>query len=554
MRPPPTILLAITLLSACRPKEAGAPSGGVARIPTPPASGSLKGAAAESGTLRRRLFGEPGTLNAVLQSDVPEQLVLQYLSRNLFDFDSRMNLVPGLAERIEFSPDGLACTISLRSEAVWEDGTPVTPADAVFTIRKIADPGTASPLYKALFQELVSVEEAGPRSFRARFREPYAYRAMAFAMPLLPARRFARQAFERAPDNRAPLSNGPYRLVSWRAQESIALERNPRYWGPPGRFDRVFFRILPENSVAYRALLQGDLDETWIDAALKQRAAQDPAFAACCRLVEFYDLDYNYIALNARLPFFADARARRALTMLLNRQSIAQTLYEGSARVISGPWAPESPAYDATVAPLPFDPKEAAVLLEEAGWRDSNGNGIRDRNGREFDFELLVSAGNTIGRQIDETFAAELARAGVRARVRTLEWASFVERLDSGSFEAASLASSASDPNPDPYPYWHSSQWPPRGLNSGFYRNPVADRLMEEARRERDEKRRIALFHRLHRIFRDDAPAIFVVNATKKYALSRALEGVETSPLGPFGIWPGPLAWSMPAAPARVAP
>ncbi|MGE5278914.1 MAG: ABC transporter substrate-binding protein [Acidobacteriota bacterium] len=536
-------LLAASLLWSCGGERGTPPATDAPRGASPGTPVSKETPPEEGGTLRRRLFGEPGTLNAVLQTDVPEQLVLQYLSRNLFDFDSRMRLVPGLAQRVESSPDGLAFTVYLRQEAVWEDGSAVTPADAIFTIRKIADPATASPLYKALFEDLTGVEQAGPHAFRARFREPYAYRTMAFVLPLLPARRFAGQPFDRAPDNRRPLSNGPYRLASWKAQESIVLERNPRYWGPRGHFDRIVFRIVPENAVAYRALLQGDLDETWIDAALKERAGSDPAFAACCRVLEFYDLDYNYIALDTRLPFFADARTRRALTMLLDRDSIARNLFRGSARVISGPWAPESPAYDASVAPLPFDPKGAAALLAEAGWRDTNGDGTLDRNGREFDFELLVSAGNTIGRQIDETFAGELGRAGVRARLRPLEWAAFVERLDSGSFEAASLASSASDPNPDPYPSWHSSQWPPRGLNSGYYRNPEADRLMEEARREPDEARRIALYHRLHRIFRDDAPAVFVVNATKKYALRRRLRSVETSPLGPFGVWPGPLAW-----------
>ncbi|MGH9369229.1 MAG: ABC transporter substrate-binding protein, partial [Thermoanaerobaculia bacterium] len=431
----------------------------------------------------------------------------------------------------------------LRPEAVWEDGLPVTPADAVFTIRRIADPSTRSTLFRSLFEGLLSVEEAGPRAFRVRFQQVYSYRPMAFVLPLLPAHRFAGQVFDRAPDNRAPLSNGPYRLASWKAQESIVLERNPRYWATPGHFDRILFRIVPENAVAYRALLRADLDETWIDAELKRRAAADPAFAACCRVVEFYDLDYNYIALDVRQPFFADPRARRALTMLLDREAIARDLFRGSARVLSGPWAPESPAYDPSIPPLPYDPEAASALLEEAGWRDRDGDGTRDRDGREFDFELLVSAGNTIGRQIDETFADSLARAGVRARVRPLEWAAFVERLDSGSFEAASLASSAADPNPDPYPYWHSSQWPPNGFNSGFYRNREADRLMDEARSEGEEKRRIALYHRLHRLFRDDAPAVFVVNSTKKYALSRRLQGVETSPLGLFSIWPGPLGW-----------
>jgi len=530
-------LFVLSALGACRAREAA-----VRPAPAPPER-----------TLTRRLFGEPGTLNAVLQTDVPEQLVLAYVSRNLFDFDSSLRLVPGLAERIDASPDGLAYTITLRSDAVWEDGTPVTPADAVFTIRKVADPATPSPLFKPLFEDLASAEEVSDRAFRVEFRKPYAYRTMSFVLPLLPVRRFAGVPFDKAPDNRKPFANGPYRVASWKPQESILLERNPRAWGARAFFDRILFRILPENDVAYRALVAGSLDETLLDASLKDRAAGDAAFSACCRVIEFYDLDYSYIALDTRLPFFSDARVRRALTMLLDREGIASHLYRGSARVISGPWAPESPADDPAVTPLPFDPAAAKRLLDEAGWRDTNGNGIRDRGGREFDFELLVSSGNTIGREIDETFAAELSRAGIRARVRTLEWASFVERLDSGSFEAASLASSAPDPNPDPYAYWHSSQWPPRGLNSGYYRNAEADRLMDAAREERDEAKRIAIYHRLHRIFRDDAPAIFVANATKKYGLRRRLEGVATSPLGLFAIWPGPLDWRAAAPGANGA-
>jgi peptide/nickel transport system substrate-binding protein len=405
------------------------------------------------------------------------------------------------------------------------------------------DPSVPATLFKSLFDRLESAEAIDSRSFVARFKEPYAYHAMAFVLPILPEKRYAGKNIEKVRENRAPLANGPYRLASWKAQDSITLERNPRYFGPPGHFDRIVFRILPENSVAYQAMVSGDLDETLLEETLKERAARDPAFAACCRLVEFYNLDYNYIALNNRSPYFEDPRVRRAMTMLLDRAAIVRGLFRGSARIISGPWAPDSPAYDASILPLPSDPAQASKLLADAGWRDTNGNGTLDRDGKEFDFELLVSAGSNVGRQIDETFAAGLARAGVKAEIRPLEWASFVERIDSGRFEAASLAWSASDPNPDPYPYWHSSQWPPRGLNSEFYRNPEADRLMEEARREMRPEERVRIYHRLHAIFRDDAPAIFVSNTSAKYAFRKDVAGLVTSPIGLAGIWPGPVGW-----------
>ncbi len=540
-------------MAACRGREKPVVAAGP-RVPGPtptvapdPVLGFLdesrEGVPIRGGVLRRRLVGEPSTLNAVLQTGLPEQQVLQYLSRPLLDVDARLGLVPGIAERWEVSADGREYRFFLAGNAVWEDGSPVTSADAVFTIRKAADPKVPSPVFKPLFADLEAVEALDTKSFRARFRRPDAVHAFAFTLPLLPEKRFVGKNFLKSRDNRAPLSNGPYRLVSWKTQESIELERNPRWPGTPGNFDRIVFRFVPENAVAYRALVEGELDEAWIDQSLKDRSASDPRFASCCRVVEFYNLDYNYIALNNRSPFFSDTRVRRAMTMLLDRPAIVRSLYRGSARMISGPWAPDSHAYDASVTPLPFDPRAAALLLDQAGWRDTDGDGTRDRGGQELEFDLLVSAGSTAGRQINEIFAAELGRAGVRARIRTLEWASFVERVDAGDYEAASLAWAASDANPDPFPYWHSSQFPPAGVNIAFYRNPAADKLMEEAQSELDPEKRREIHHRLHRVFREDPPVVFVVNASQKYAFRRRVRGIVTSPLGLYGFWPGPLSW-----------
>ena len=541
----------VVLLGACRAREDAAHAGsGVAPIPTEapaPALGFLdesrQGTPVEGGVLRRRLVGEPATLNAVLQTGLPEQQVLQYVSRQLLDFDARLDLAPGLAQKWEVSEDGREYRFSLHPDATWEDGTAVTSGDAVFTIRQILDPKVPSPVFKPLFADAEAVEAIDAKSFRVGFRTRDALHAYAFVLPLLPEKRYTGHPFLKARENRAPLSNGPYRFVRWKTQESIELERNPRWPGTPGHFDRILFRIVPENAVAYRALVEGSLDETSIDQSLKDRSAADRRFEACCRIVEFYNLDYNYIALNNRSPLFADARVRRAMTMLLDRPAIVRSLYRGSARIISGPWAPDSPAYDPAVTPLPFDPRAAGELLDGAGWRDSNGNGTRDRGGRELEFDLLASAGSTAGRQLDEVFATELARAGIRARVRPIEWAAFVERIDAGDYEAASLAWAASDGNPDPFPYWHSSQFPPNGVNIAVYANPAADKLMEEARSELDSGKRREIYRRLHRIFRDDSPVVFVVNASQKYAFRRRVGGLVTSPLGLYGFWPGPLSW-----------
>jgi len=553
--------LVLPLAFGCgRSERAGAPARpAAASKPTPTPRVALgfldetrEPVGAEGGRLVRRLSGEPATLDPTLQSSGVEAEVLQYVARNLFDFDASLRLVPSLAEGIDVSDDGLDFTIRIREDAVWEDGSPVTARDAAFTIRRVMDAKVAAPVFKPLFEDCTGVETLDERSLRVRFREAYAFRRMAFVLPVVPERHYAKAAQAKA-QARRPLSDGPYRVASWTAQQEIVLERNPRAWGDArGHFDRIVFKIVPDATTSYRLLASGELDEDDLDSTLKKRAASDPEFASCCRTIEFYNLDYNYIALNNRSPFFADARVRRAVTMLLDRAAIVRGLYSGSARIISGPWAPDSPAYDPGVAPLPFAPGEAMRLLDEAGWRDTDGDGRRDRAGRAFEFELLVSAGSETGRQIDETLAAQLARVGVTAHVRALEWAAFVERVDGGDFEAASLAWSAVDPNPDPYFYWDSSQCAPKGLNSGCYSNPEADRLMRAARRETDSAKRLELLHRLHRLFRDEAPAVFVVNATRKFGFARRVRGLTTSPLGLFGIWPGPLAWWAAPTPAET--
>jgi peptide/nickel transport system substrate-binding protein len=542
-----SLLLAAAL--ACRAREReGIPAAlRPTALPGPPSLGYIDEQAGarpvEGGVIRRRLVADPTTLNPILQSAVPDQQVITLLSRNLLDYDHRLNLVPGLAESFEVSKDAREFLFHLRADAVWEDGSPVTPADAVFTIRTAANPKTGAPIFGPLLEGLESAEAAGPRAFRVRFREPYAYRAMAFVLPLLPEKVYRGKDIARAPENRRPLSNGPYRLASWKPHQSVELVRNERYWGPRAPLDRILFRIVPENATAWAMLLRGELDETPIDAALLARAETDPEFAACCRTVEGYTLDWSYIALNNRSPFFEDARVRRAATMLLDRAAVIRGLFRGRARVISGPFAPESPAYDTAVAPLPHDPEAAARLLDEARWTDEDQDGLRTKDGRRFEIEILVPAGNEIGRQIVETLAGGLRAAGIHARMRTLEWNAFLDRLDSGAYEAAALATAVTDPNPDPYYLWHSSQWPPAGLNTCFSKSGAADALMREARAELDEKKRIALLRRIHALLNSEAPAIFVANTTVKHAFRRPIHGLATSPLGLFGIWPGPAGW-----------
>ena len=503
---------------------------------------SAQGVARDGGTLYRRLEGEPATLNPLLQTDDYGAFVDADVARNVVDLDKNLRPVPALAESWEVAPDGKTFTFRLRNDAVWEDGSPVTADDAVFTFKTVADPKVPAYYFAPGFDGFEGADAVDPKTVRVRFSKPYAFRLLAFNVPLVSAARNAGHDFLASPDDRAPFSNGPYRVARWRTGESIELVRNPHWVGPRAHFDRIVFRILPDPVQAYRALERGQIDEMRMSTEQWRASSADARFAGCCRTALFYDLSYFYIGYNNKNPLFADVATRRAMAMLLDRGRLVRDLFFGTARIISGPWAADSPAYDASVPPYPYDPTQARALLAQAGWKDSDGDGVLDRGGRRFEFDLLYGNGSASARQVCEVFKGDLEKAGIVCHPRAAEWAAFTKRMDAGDFEAVA-ASWSGDANPDLFGYWASSQGPPNGLNNLSYANPEVDRLLDAARTELDPGKRLPIFHRIHRLIHDDAPATFVFQAAQKYALSRSIGGLVTTPLGIFKFSPDSLGW-----------
>lgn len=497
-------------------------------------------AVADGVTLHRRLEGEPATLNPIFQTSDFEGIVLAQVERNLIDVDERLRPIGGLCDTWQVSSDQRVYTFHLRPEAVWEDGSPVTSRDAVVTLARLTNPKVPALLFSSGLESFAGAEELDEKSFRVRFTKPYAFRLTAFHFPLLSASRDERGNPLTAPESREPVSNGPYRISGWKRGEAITLVRNPRYWGAPASFERVVFHVLPDQTQAYRAILRGELDETRLSVEQARRAESDPDFLRCCRLLRFDDLSFFYLGYNNRLPAFADAPTRRALTMLLDRQQIVDRLYGGAGRVLSGPWPADLPAYDRSVPPYPFDPARARELLARAGWRRTSEGLLR--RGARFRFDLLYAASSNASRQVAELAAAAFDSAGIDCRPLPLEWAALTERMDAGDFDAV-LASWANDLNPDLYSCWHSSQAAPRGMNNLHYSDPAADALIEATRLEPDEGKRLDLFHRLHRVMHDDEPATWLMQVAQRYAVRRRLRNVATSPVGLFRFWPGANAW-----------
>jgi len=268
----------------------------------------------------------------------------------------------------------------------------------------------------------------------------------------------------------------------------------------------------------------------------------DDEFVSRFNKLHYYLPSYNYLGWNCRSVWFRDKRVRLAMTMLFDRESINAKIYSGFAKLVSGPFYINGWAYDRSVKPHPFDPARAKELLDEAGWVDSDGDGLRDQNGVKFEFELLLVAASNTATQFAQLLQEEAQKAGVRVKIRGLEGATFFDRVDKGEFDACLLAWRL-DLDPDIYDTFHSTMVPPVGLNHGFYSNAKVDSLLEAGRTEFDQDKRREIYHEVHRVMHDDPPYTFINAVPEKRPISKRIHGVVVSPNGPFDFWPGANYW-----------
>lgn len=516
-----------------RSEKGTADSTGVAR--TEPRSG---------GTVIRRLESECKTLNWVLYTTQYEIFVLRHLYDPIVDFNQAGEMIPVLAAALPtVSPDHLRITVTLRKDIHWQDGTPITSRDVKFTLDKIRDPKIPAINKEAYFEKLDHLEIVDDQTVVFVWKEPFAPSLYAISQLWpIPEHVYSQGDFMTNPANRKPVGSGPFMLEEWSSSQYIKLVRYDGYHGKKAYLDRIIFKVVEDDAVALNMLKAGELDEMRATQIQWEKQTNDPDFTARFEKYHYYVPSYNYISWNCRSVWFSDPRVRRAMTMLFDRESINTKMYSGFARLVSGPFYINSWAYDKTVKPLPFDPQAARQLLDQAGWSDSDHDGIRDKGGKKFDFELLIAGGSNTAAQFSQLLQEECGKAGIRVRIRQVEGSTLFDRIEKGDFDA-SMSGWRLDLDPDVFDTFYSSMTPPTGLNHGFYRNPTVDSLLVAGRREFDQAARERIYHQVHRIIAEEQPYTFINAVPEKRPIARKIHGVAISFNGPYDFWPGANYW-----------
>ncbi|MBI4212093.1 MAG: hypothetical protein HY540_05585 [Deltaproteobacteria bacterium] len=478
------------------------------------------------------LNADPATLNPILITEMSGAQVASFIYESLFDRDNEtLGYKPKLAESWDVSADKLTYTFHLRRDVHWHDGQPFTADDVIFTMAKVLDPKVDAASHRQSYRDLKSYKKLDDWTVQFTFGKPY-FRALLVlgAMSIVPKHIFEDGDFNAHAANRFPVGTGPYRFVAWKTGERLRLSRNETYWGKKPRITGVQFLVIPDSTVAFQLFKKGGIDMQDLRAVQWAKQTGSQNFQKRFAKYRYYLPNYAYIGWNLRKPLFADAKVRTALAMAIDRENILNKLLFRQGEMVSGDAYKWSNSYDSSLPPIPFDPARAKQLLDEAGWTDHDGDGLRDRDGVPFRFNFLFPSGSKFYRSLGLIMRSELVRLGIDMNLQQLEWATMIKLVHEHDFDAVGLAWSLPLDN-DPFQIWHSSQRD-RGSNAIGFSNLEVDRLLEQARLEYNDEKRAAMYRQLHRILYDEQPVAFLFTMPTLVAVDRRFIDVKEYKVG----------------------
>ena len=434
---------------------------------------------------------------------------------------------PSLAESWEFSEDGLSLTFKLRTDAVWSDGVPVTSSDLLFSW-KAQTSDAHGWLWADLTGNIEKVEALDDHRVRYTFTHRYPYQLMDVNDgPIVPAHAWEGIPFEAWEDtdwSEHVLSAGPFVPGAHTPQQEIILERNPRYFVVERpRLEGLVFRIVPSKSALFTQLLARGIDlVNDIPPAEAGRVQSNPDL----ELRIFADRSYTHICWNLENDLFADPTVRRALGLAIDRSVLIEVVYNGFAQPSVGPVLSTMWAFNRELEPLPFDPTAAAELLAEAGWKDSDNDGLLDRNGQTFSFEILAPAESEVRQDVALMIERDLGRVGIEVVPRLIEWGAVQAAISEGDFEA--FVNRWIEPTQvDLEGIWRSAPPDTPTFNFGHYSSPEVDLLLDEVAAAADFATQKPLLDRIQEIIVADQPYTFLVENVRLVGLDSRVQNAD---------------------------
>jgi len=487
---------------------------------------------AYGGTIVVGSIGDASNLIPMLASDSASHDICGLVYNGLVKYDRNLRLVGDLAENWNVSPDGKTITFNLRQGVRWHDGPECTAEDILFGLRTITDPATPTA-YAGDYLEVEDATAVGTYGFRIRYREPFAPGLASWGnLVVLPKHLLEDQQITQSSLSRQPIGTGPYRFKEWVTGEKIVLESNHEYFEGRPYIDRYIYRIIPDSATMFLELKAGGIDWMGLTPIQYRRQTDDPTFEHSFNKYKYLSFSYTYLGYNLLSPKFQDKRVRQAISYAINQDEIVKVVLLGLGVPSTGPYKPGAWYYNPDVKRYGYAPRRALSLLREAGWSDSDGDGILDKDGTPFEFTISLNWGNESRLKAAEIIQWRLSQVGIKVKLRVMEWASFInEYIDKKRFEAVILGWTTGI-DPDQYDIWHSSKTRPKELNFISYRNAEVDDLLTKGRRVFDQEKRKRYYFRFQEILAEEQPYTFLYVPYSLPAIHARFQGIEPAPAG----------------------
>ena len=483
------------------------------------------------GTYVEGLAGRPSYINPILcQYNQVDRDLVSLIFSSLTDIDERGEIVPALARDWDVSDDGLVYTFYLRRDVRWHDGEPFTADDVLFTFAAIQDEDYAGPPELGEIWRTVEVEKINDYTVTFTLQAPLAtfldYTTVGVLpehlLDSVPAADLVRDQF-----NVRPVGTGMFEIGEV-SGDHVVLVASEEYYGDKPLLYKMEFKFYPDFQTILAAYQQGQVEG--ISEVLPEDLQK-------VRQEEYLNLytarlsSYTLVFLNLELPIFEETEVRQALMWGLDRQRIIDQVLDGQGIVAHSPIMPDSWAYNRDVAQYAYDPQKASQLLRDAGWIDTDADGVREKDGVRLEFTLLTNK-DPVRRQLAEEIARQLWDVGVRV-VPAVEDSSWVvnEALRPRNFDALLYSWGNVPSDPDPYLMWHSTQIGGDGQNYAGLNNLEMDLLLEEARQSVDQDERARLYRDFQDLFSQEVPSLLLYYPVYNYAVDEMVKGVQLSPM-----------------------
>jgi peptide/nickel transport system substrate-binding protein len=466
-------------------------------------------------TLNLSISSNPSRINPILASDSASSEISQWIFNGLFKYNKDGKIVNDLAFSHKFI-NNKTLKVSLKQNIKWHDGKEFTSDDVIFTYNKIIDPKIFTSL-KSSFMYVKDIQKIDKYTFIIHYKEAY-YKALNIWMTgILPKHIYENESdMMNSKFNKKPIGTGPYKLNEFKISSNIILIANDEYFDKRPKIDKINYKFIADSNTLFFTLKQQNLDIGSLTPLQIDRQISNH-FKDNFMIIEKPSFGYTYLGFNLNNDKFKDINVRKALSLGINRQELVDILFFGHGKVCTGPFLPDTFAFNNNILAPNQNISKAKQLLNKAGYTPNH----------PLEFEVVTNANNSIRVYAAQILQYQLAKIGVNMHIRIMEWQAFLNTVVMPKKYETILLGWGLSLMPDAKPLWHSSSSKKGGFNLVNYSNLKVDELIEEGAKTIDNDKLSVIYKKIFKHITDDIPYLFLYIPNSISVVNKDIENIE---------------------------